>query len=124
MLSGFAGFALLLSAIGIYGLLAYDVTRRGREFGVRMAIGASAGDALHLVLGRALVLAAIGVAFGLAGALALTRLLGSLLYEVRATDPVTYITVVAIFAAVALLASAVPALRATRVEPVEVLREG
>jgi putative ABC transport system permease protein len=123
LLSGFATFALILSAIGIYGLLAYDVTQRSREFGVRMAIGASAGDVLRLVMRRAMVLAALGAVLGLAGALATTRLLESLLYDVEATDPTTFVLVTVVLAAVAIVASLIPALRATRVEPVVVLRE-
>ncbi|HJU65648.1 MAG TPA: FtsX-like permease family protein, partial [Gemmatimonadaceae bacterium] len=108
---------------GIYGVLAYDVTRRSREFGVRMAIGASAGDVLRLVMRRAVALAAAGAALGLAGAVAATRLMESLLYDVRATDPLTFIGVTVVLTLVALIASLIPALRATHVEPVTVLRE-
>ncbi|MBX6365207.1 MAG: ABC transporter permease [Gemmatimonadetes bacterium] len=123
LLAAFAGLALLLAALGIYGIMAHHVAQRTRELGVRMALGAAARDVLGLVLRQGMGLAVTGIVIGLVGALALTRLMASQLYAVRATDPATFAAVAAILGVVALLATAIPALRATRVDPVEALRQ-
>jgi predicted permease len=122
-LSGLFGLlALVLSCIGLYGLLAYEVTRRTHEIGVRMAIGAAQGDVLRLVLERGLLLAAVGVGIGLAAAAGLTRYLESLLYGIRPVDWPTYLGVAILLLLVALLACWIPARRATRVDPMIALR--
>jgi putative ABC transport system permease protein len=122
LLSSFAGVALLLAAIGIYGVIAFSVGQRTREFGIRMSLGARRMDVMNLVVGKGLLLAAAGIGVGLAGAFALTRLLSSLLFGVNATDPVTFAGVTALLALVAVAASFMPAWRATRVDPVIALR--
>lgn len=122
LLGSFAGVALLLAAIGIYGVIAYNVGQRTREFGIRLSLGARRLDVLRLVVRQGLVLAAAGIAVGLAGAFALTRLLSSLPYAVNATDPMTFAGVTALLGAVAVAASFLPAWRATRVDPVIALR--
>ena len=118
----FAGIAMLLSALGIYGVLAYTVGQRTREFGVRTALGARSGDVLGIVLRQGLWLTAIGIGIGLAGAIALRRSLEGMLYDVTPLDPLTYVAVVAVFAAVTLVASYLPARRATRIDPMTALR--
>jgi putative ABC transport system permease protein len=118
----FAGAALLLAAVGIYGLVAHSVTRRTQEIGVRVALGAQRGDVLRLVLGEGARLAAAGVGVGLVLSFALTRLIASLLFGVSASDPLTFLLVAAILCAVALLASYIPARRAMRVDPAVALR--
>jgi putative ABC transport system permease protein len=118
----FAAAALCLAAVGLYGVVAFFVARRTQEIGVRMAIGAQRGDVLRLVLGEGARLAAFGIGLGIAVSLAMTRLLSSLLFGVRATDPVTFTAVAAILALVALAASYIPARRAMRVDPVTALR--
>jgi putative ABC transport system permease protein len=118
----FAGAALTLAAVGIYGLLAFAVARRTQEIGVRVALGAQRGDVLRLILGEGARLAAIGVAVGIGVSLAVTRLMSSLLFGVEATDPMTYAAVAVLLAAVALFASYVPARRAMRVDPIVALR--
>lgn len=118
----FAALALMLSAIGIYGVLAYAVTQRTREFGVRLALGAQTADVLGMVFWQGLRLAAAGLAIGLAGSYFLTRLMASLLFDVKPTDPLVFALVSVLLAGVALLASLVPSLRATRIDPVVALR--
>jgi predicted permease len=122
LVSAFALLALLLSAIGIYGVIAYSVAQRTHEIGVRMALGAERGDVLRLVLREGIVTAAGGVALGLAGAAALTGVMTALLFGITARDPLTFALGGGMLLAVALCASYIPALRATRVEPVRALR--
>jgi predicted permease len=118
----FAGLALALAAIGIYGVISYAVSQRTHEFGLRMALGAQPGDVRRLVLRQGVKLALGGVALGLVGALVLGRVLWSLLYQVSAADPVTFTSVSAIAIAVAALACYLPARRATAVDPANALR--
>jgi ABC-type antimicrobial peptide transport system permease subunit len=118
----FAGAALLLAIAGIYGVLAYSVARRTREMGVRMALGATAGNVMRLVLGQAAVTTAIGVFLGLVGSFILMRSLQSMLYEVGAADPLTFAAVAFLLLGVALLAAYLPARRATKVDPIVALR--
>jgi len=122
LLATFAGIALFLAAIGIYGVMAYAVAQRTQEIGVRMALGAQRLHVLRLVFGQGFVLLAVGTAIGLGGAFALTRLMHSLLFEITPTDPLTYSAVVVLLAVVALFACYVPARRATRVDPLVALR--
>jgi putative ABC transport system permease protein len=123
LLTTFAALALLLGTIGMYGVLAYAVAQRRREIGIRIALGASAGEVMGGVLRQALALTALGVVIGTAAALALSRLLGALLYEVSPTDPITYVAVAILLTLVAALAAWMPAWRATRIDPLVVLRE-
>jgi predicted permease len=118
----FASTALVLAAVGIYGVMSYAVSRRTHELGVRLALGASRSEILRLVVGEGMVLAAIGTAVGLTAALGLTRLMASLLYGVRPADPATLAAVSLLLAGIALLASYIPAWRATRVDPMVALR--
>jgi predicted permease len=122
LLGGLSATAFLLSMVGIYGVIAYSVAERTQEMGIRIALGADGRDILRLVLGHGLLLAGAGIAIGLAAAFALTRLMATLLYHVSVTDPVTFIAGPVLFAAVALLASYLPARRAMRVDPVIALR--
>jgi predicted permease len=123
LFGGFAALALVLAAIGTYGVLSYLVTDRRREIGIRMALGARREAVLASVLGSGLTLATVGLVAGLAAALALTRLIETMLFDVRPTDPATLVSVAAVIMSVALVACAVPAHRATRVDPITALRE-
>jgi predicted permease len=118
----FAGAALLLAMIGIYGVMSYAVSRRTQEIGIRVALGAARGDVLRLVVGRGMGLIAIGLALGAAASLALTRLIGSLLYGVTSTDTLTFAAAALVLAAVALMACLLPASRASRIAPASALR--
>jgi putative ABC transport system permease protein len=118
----FSAIALVLAAAGIYGVMAYFVTQRTREIGIRMALGAQWRDVIKLLLRNAMSLVLIGLLIGLAGALALTRLLSTLLFEVSPTDPVTFVAVALCVIFAALLACYIPAKRATKVDPLIALR--
>jgi len=118
----FAATALLLAIAGIYGVLSYSVARRTREMGVRIALGASAGNVLRLVLRQAMITAIVGVVLGFAGAFILMRFMQSMLFEVSTADPLTFAAVALMLLAVALLAAYLPARRATRVDPNVALR--
>jgi putative ABC transport system permease protein len=122
LLGAFAGLALLLAAVGIYSVLSYSVKRSVREIGIRLALGARLGDVLRMVVFEGMKPTLLGVAMGTAGALALGRVLSSLIYEVKPTDPITFLVVTALLAVIALLASIIPAYRATKVDPMVALR--
>jgi predicted permease len=124
LLGSFAGVALLLAVLGMYGVVAYSVAQRTQEVGIRRALGAQQADILQLVLNQGLALALAGVGIGVGAAFALTRLMKNLLFRVSATDPATFVTIALLFMFVALLASVVPAWRALRVDPMVALRYG
>jgi ABC-type antimicrobial peptide transport system permease subunit len=124
LLGGFALLALILSALGIYGVTAYSVAQRTREIGLRMAVGASPVRVLRMVIGGSLRVVVLGLAAGAAGALAGGQVLSAQLYGVSARDPLTFAAIAAVLALVAMAASAIPALRAARIDPMAALREG
>jgi putative ABC transport system permease protein len=123
LVAGFATLALSLSAVGIFGVLAFSVTQRRREFGIRMALGARLADVLSLVLSRGAKIAAAGILTGLLGAAALTRTLASLLFGVNPLDAMTFATAATLLAAIALAAATIPAYRAAKVDPAITLRD-
>ena len=114
---------MVLSLIGIYGVMSYTVSQSVREIGIRIALGAQHSNILRMILGQGVILAGIGLAIGVGGAFALTRLLTNQLYSITPTDPATFVGVSLLLASIALVATLVPALRATRVDPVVALRE-
>ena len=122
LLGLFSGLALVLAAIGIYSVISYSVSQRSHEIGIRMAVGARRGDVLRMIAAQGMRLAALGLAGGVAGAFALTRVMASLLFEVTPTDPLTFAVMAVFMMAVLMLACCIPALRAMRIEPIEVLR--
>jgi ABC-type antimicrobial peptide transport system permease subunit len=122
LMSVFGGLALVLAAVGIYGLMAYHVQQRTHEIGIRMALGAQSSDVRNMVVLQGMRLALIGVAIGVAGALGLTRFLTSLLFGVKMLDPVAFVLVPLVLSSVAMAAVWIPALRASRVDPFHALR--
>ena len=122
LLAVFAGLALVLAAVGIYGVMSYSVAQQTREIGIRMALGAQRTDVLKMTVMQSLKLVGIGLVIGLVSAFILTRVMAGLLYGISATDPVTFLSIAFVLLAVALLASYIPALRATRVDPMIALR--
>jgi ABC-type antimicrobial peptide transport system permease subunit len=122
LVSVFAVTALTLAVIGIYGMLSYAVAQRRQEFGIRLALGANPRDLLRLVLRRGLTLAATGIVLGLAAAMLLTQFVGGLLYQDGTRDLITFVAAPSIFLVVAMLASYLPARRATRADPIEAIK--
>jgi putative ABC transport system permease protein len=122
LLGTFAAIALALAAVGIYGVLAYLVSQRTQEIGIRLAVGAGRGQVVRMILRQGVTLGAIGVAVGLMTAFVLTRLMSSLLYDVRPSDPFTFVGVSVLLIVVSVLASGLPALRAARVSPLVAMR--
>jgi len=119
----FAGLALVLASLGLYGVISYSARQRTREIGVRVALGANDRDVLRLILGQGMILAAIGIVLGLAASVALTRVVNSYLVGISSTDPVTFAGVAAVLVGVAAVASYLPARRASLVDPTRALRE-
>jgi putative ABC transport system permease protein len=122
LLTAFALIALVLAGVGVYGVMAYSVSQRTQEIGVRIALGATTGSVFRMVLGQALTLVAVGVVAGVVAAAMLTRLLTTLLYNTEPWDPATFAATAAVLTLVAALASYVPARRGTRITPVDALR--
>ncbi len=120
----FGALSLILAVIGVYGVMAYVVLQRTTEIGVRMALGARTADVLRMVVGQSMQVTAIGVLLGTAVALALTRLVANLLFDVSPHDPTTYLTVTGVLAGTALLAASIPAWRAASIDPATALRQG
>jgi ABC-type antimicrobial peptide transport system permease subunit len=123
LLGLFAGLALLLAAIGTYGILSYSVSERRREIGIHMALGATRGNVLRMVLGQGFRMTTVGLVAGITASFAMTRLLQTQLFNVKPTDPATMATVTVFIALVAIVACYIPASRATRVDPMVVLRD-
>jgi putative ABC transport system permease protein len=122
LITGFAGVALMLALIGLYGVMAYSVAQRTAEIGIRQAIGAQPVDILRMVLAQGLRLSGLGIGLGAVAAFALTRVISTMLYHVSATDPLTFAAIAVLFLLVALAASSIPAWKAARVDPVIALR--
>lgn len=122
LLGLFAAIALLLTAVGLYGVMSYTVVQRTSEIGIRMALGANREDVLGMILARSFSMTGVGLLFGILGAFGLTRLLSSFLYEVKPADPLTVVSVILVLGAVSLVASYLPAWRASRVDPMVSLR--
>ena len=123
LIGSLAFVALALALVGIYSVISFSVSERTREIGIRMALGAKRGDVLRMILGQGMRVSAVGIAMGLAIALGLTRLLRTLLFEVSATDPITFVLVAMMMSLIALMACYLPARRATRVDPLVALRD-
>jgi putative ABC transport system permease protein len=122
LLGIFAGLALVLAAVGIYGVISYSVSQRTREIGIRMALGASHTSVLRLVVGEGMILAVIGVTIGVVASFFLTRLMSTLLFGVSTTDPITFVAISLLLTSVSMVASLVPARRAMKVDPMVALR--
>ena len=122
LIAGFAGLAVLLAGVGLYGVMAYSVAQRRREIGIRMALGARAADVRHMIVAQAVRIGAVGFGVGLVGAFIATRALASLLFRVSAADPLAYAAVCPLLAGVVLVAAYLPARRATQVDPIVALR--
>jgi putative ABC transport system permease protein len=122
LLGGFSVLALILASLGIYGVISYSVSQRTNEIGIRIALGAQAMAVLKLIIGQGVRLTLIGLALGIGASLAITRVMSALLFGVSATDPLTFVIIAFLLTGVALLACLVPALRATKVDPIIALR--